>query len=203
MENPGKEGYSKMDNSHGWLKLFSVLVITLEIISSFALQNGRIVPAENLQNSLVGNVPAMAVAVMLAAFWKKGDEFVVWTPRILSILLILFLAVFSLDVLGRHLGFWGTAFGLLFHNLPPLFLLLVLWVSWRHEIIGGIFFTLAAVLWVAWAFTRFHMDLRFFSVFSKIACPALLTGAFFLARCFEKRRNKHPLKGGKEFIAFG
>ena len=42
----------------------------------------------------------------------KINKFIFWTPRILAILFILFLALFSLDVFDGNYGFWGTILGL-------------------------------------------------------------------------------------------
>lgn len=79
---------------------------------------------------------------------KKINKFVYWTPRILSIIFILFLALFSLDIFEGNYGFWGTILGLLMHNIPSLVLLIVLLISWKHEIVGGIGFVLAGILYL-------------------------------------------------------
>ena len=60
---------------------------------------------------------------------KRVGKFLYWTPRILSILFLLFLALFSLDVVGQGYGFWGTIGALFMHNIPVFILLIVLWIS--------------------------------------------------------------------------
>ncbi|MFH1053030.1 MAG: hypothetical protein V1740_01305 [Candidatus Woesearchaeota archaeon] len=80
---------------------------------------------------------------------KKVGKFVYWTPRILSIIFILFLALFSLDIFDGNYGFWGTIVGLFMHNIPSMILLIVLIVSWKHEIVGGVGFVLAGILYIA------------------------------------------------------
>ncbi|MBI2498849.1 hypothetical protein HYV88_01245 [Candidatus Woesearchaeota archaeon] len=80
---------------------------------------------------------------------EKVNKFIFWTPRILAILFILFLAMFSLDVFEESYGFWGTILGLFMHNLPALILLIVVIISWKHEIVGGIAFSLAGILYIA------------------------------------------------------
>ncbi len=79
---------------------------------------------------------------------KKVGKFVYWAPRILSILFILFLALFSLDVFGNGYGFWGTTVAFLMHNIPSFVLLAVTWVAWRREIVGAIGFGLAGVAYI-------------------------------------------------------
>ena len=51
---------------------------------------------------------------------KKINKFIYWTPRILAILFILFLAMFSLDIFEGNYGFLGTIAGLFMHNIPAL-----------------------------------------------------------------------------------
>lgn len=78
-----------------------------------------------------------------------GRGFIYWTPRILSILFLLFLAMFSLDVFGEGLGFWQTALAFLMHNLPVIVLAVILYISWRYEIVGGIAFIIAGFFYAA------------------------------------------------------
>ena len=79
---------------------------------------------------------------------KKINKFIFWTPRILSIIFILFLTLFSLDIFGNGYTFWQTVFGLFMHNIPALVLLIVTIISWKHEIVGGIVFILAGLLYI-------------------------------------------------------
>ncbi|MBU0461116.1 MAG: hypothetical protein KJ574_00875 [Nanoarchaeota archaeon] len=78
----------------------------------------------------------------------RPNKYIYWIPRILSILFILFLAMFSLDIFDMNLGFWGTIVGLLMHNIPSFILTAVLVISWKYEIVGGIAFILAGLLYV-------------------------------------------------------
>ncbi len=80
---------------------------------------------------------------------QKINKYLYWAPRILSIMFILFLMLFSLDIFDMELDFWGTALGLFMHNIPALFLLVILIISWKYEIVGGIIFTLAGTLYIA------------------------------------------------------
>jgi len=79
---------------------------------------------------------------------KKGKGWLFWTPRILAIIFIIFLALMSLDVFDMNLGFWGTMLGLFMHNIPALVLLVVLLISWKYEIVGGIAFILAGIVYI-------------------------------------------------------
>jgi hypothetical protein len=74
------------------------------------------------------------------------NRFIFWTPRILIILFILFLALFSFDIFGNDYTFWETVVGLFMHNLPSLALLVILIISWKHELVGAISFGFLGVL---------------------------------------------------------
>ncbi|HIG95258.1 MAG TPA: hypothetical protein HA283_00990 [Nanoarchaeota archaeon] len=78
---------------------------------------------------------------------KKISKSLYWTPRILSILFITFLALMSLDVFSSESGFWQIMLGLFMHNIPVFILIGILLISWKHEIVGGITFILAGILY--------------------------------------------------------
>lgn len=55
----------------------------------------------------------------------------------------------SLDIFEGNYGFWETILGLFIHNIPAIILLVVLIVSWKHELVGGIVFPLAGIIYIA------------------------------------------------------
>ena len=79
---------------------------------------------------------------------NKVNKFVYWAPRVASIIFILFLAMFSLDVFEGDSGFWRTILAFFIHNIPVIIFLAVLIISWKREIIGGIAFILAGILYI-------------------------------------------------------
>ena len=78
----------------------------------------------------------------------KPNKFIFWTPRIISILFVIFLALFSLDIFDGNYGFWGTIVGLFMHNIPAIILFVVIIISWKYEIVGGIAFILAGIFYI-------------------------------------------------------
>ncbi len=121
---------------------------------------------------------------------KKGvSRWIYWTPRILSILFLCFLAIFSLDVFSPGMSVSQIAIGLFMHNIPVFILLIVLLVSWKHEIVGGIVFILAGLLYIVSAFMRVPWYLAI-SWSTTIAGPAFFIGILFLMNWFKKKRNK-------------
>ena len=122
---------------------------------------------------------------------KKINKFVYWTPRILSIIFILFLALFSLDIFEMNLGFWGTLVGLFIHNIPVFILLIILIISWKHEIVGGIAFILAGILYIAFILmnvmtTGFEWYYLAWAV--QISGIAFFIGIMFLVGWFKKKK---------------
>ena len=111
---------------------------------------------------------------------RKVSKFIYWAPRILSIIFVLFLALFSLDVFENNYTFWQTVIGLLMHNIPAIILLIVLVISWKHEIVGVIAFAitgLAIILFLIIAERASRYEIIFPVIF--VLCPALLISILF------------------------
>lgn len=119
---------------------------------------------------------------------KKINKFIDWTPRILSIVFILFLMLFSLDIFDLQLGFWGTILGLFMHNIPALLLLIILIISWKHEIVGGIAFILAGILYII-LLMRNPFEWYYLAWAAQISGIAFLIGILFLINWHKK---SHP-----------
>lgn len=120
----------------------------------------------------------------------KTNKFIFWTPRILSIILIVFLATMSLDVFEMGLGFWGTLGGLFMHNIPVLILSAVLIISWKYEIVGGIVFVLAGILYVL--MINGSVDNWKIALFQSIQISgvAFVIGGFFIANWIKKKNEQ-------------
>ncbi len=111
---------------------------------------------------------------------------VFWLPRILAAAFIVFLVLFSLDVISPELTLTELAVGLLIHNIPALVLLLVLIISWKHEIVGGVAFLLAGLLYLAIS-ARKPVTGPLIISWLAIAGPAFLIGALFLVNWYKKK----------------
>jgi hypothetical protein len=81
--------------------------------------------------------------------------FLFWTPRILSILFILFVGLFSLDVFGTGAGFWKTLGGFLIHNIPTFVLIAALVLAWRWEWVGAACYIGFGVWYIVMSWGRF------------------------------------------------
>jgi hypothetical protein len=119
---------------------------------------------------------------------KKVGKFVYWTPRILSVVFIAFLALFSLDVFGEGCGFWEVLIGLLMHNIPVFVLIAVLVVAWKRELVGGVAFILAGLLYI-FLVARGAVDWKLALAWSiQISGVAFIIAGFFLAGWAKKRK---------------
>lgn len=127
---------------------------------------------------------------------KKINRFVYWMPRILSIIFICFLALFSLDVISPELSFWQIVVGLFMHNIPVFILLAVLLISWKYEIVGGIVFILAGLLYIViilMNMLRNSFEWYMVSWIVIVAGPAFLIGVLFIINWLKKRNNQKDM----------
>jgi hypothetical protein len=104
---------------------------------------------------------------------KKG--FLYWVPRVLGILAILFMMMFSLDCFEGDGKLGEKLLCLLMHNIPVLIILGILIAAWKWELIGGILFIAASIA-----------GMIFFNVFNGnwgaliIMTPFVVTGILFI-----------------------
>ena len=113
-----------------------------------------------------------------------GPRLLRWTPRVLAILFIAFIALFALDVFDAGYNLWETIVGLFMHLLPNLALLAVVILAWRRPWVGALGF-LAFAGWYMVAFVG-AFD---WSAYALIAGIPALIGVIYLADWFVLRRT--------------
>jgi CHASE2 domain-containing sensor protein len=99
-------------------------------------------------------------------------KLLLWSPRILGVLVCLFLSLFALDAFGGGNTFIQALPDFAIHVAPMLILLAVVGVSWRWEWVGGLVFTGLAATYAY--FARNHIDWILV-----IAGPLLIVGILF------------------------
>jgi len=111
-------------------------------------------------------------------------------PRILSILFLLFLTLFSLDVFGMEGTLLEKIGGFFIHNIPTLILLVILLISWKHELVGGVVFLLAGIFYIGMTIRNAPNIFMAFSWSTVIAGPAILISILFFLNWMKKKKRK-------------
>ena len=107
-----------------------------------------------------------------------------WTPRILTILFILFISMFALDSFGGDKTVFAQIGDFLIHLIPSYVLIILLYFSWRHEIVGAVAFLLLAIAYIIMAWGKFPLSTYFI-----ISGPMFLISILFLTNLFLKKKQ--------------
>jgi len=102
-----------------------------------------------------------------------------WTPRILGVLLGLFVGLFALDVFNEGRGPWETALAFAIHLIPAAIVLGAVAVAWRWEPAGGAPFLALAVAYAVMTGEMIHNGYR----------PVLLQ-EIPISQCYPSERNQ-------------
>lgn len=117
-----------------------------------------------------------------------------WAPRALSILFIVFLSMFALDVFSEPLGFWRTALALAVHLVPSFVLIAALILAWRWEWVGAAVYSAAGLLYVVWVASMSRPvppAMRFLWALT-VAGPAFVIAGLFLANWVKHGELRAP-----------
>jgi len=101
-----------------------------------------------------------------------SSPWLLWSPRILGVLVCLFLGLFACDAFGAGKTLAQALPDFAMHVAPILVLLAVVALSWRWEWVGAVVFTGLAVGYAY--FARDHV-----SWIAVIAVPLLVVGVLF------------------------
>lgn len=104
-----------------------------------------------------------------------------WSPRILSILFVLFLFLFSFDGFVDFNG-WKAILSVAVHLIIPIIVLLGTVVAWKKDFVGVVVFCFFAVYYVYMVGLNRH-----FSWYASISGPALLIGILYLLNGLNRR----------------
>ena len=96
-----------------------------------------------------------------------------WSPRILAIIYILFISIFSLD--SKSILEW------IIHMIPSFILIAITAIAWKWEKIGGILFIILGI-----AFTLFFHTYKHIIGFTMISIPVFLIGTVFITHAYKK-----------------
>jgi hypothetical protein len=124
---------------------------------------------------------------------KKSVIFMKWLPRVLCILAILFIGMFSLDSFDPKLTIGDQLIGFLMHNIPTFMLIIFLVVAWKLELIGGIIFMILGIGLSPLVYNmNYHMNhsvAMSLGVIAMITFPFVVIGGLFVLSHYLQKKN--------------
>ena len=121
-----------------------------------------------------------------------------WAPRVLTILAIIFISLFSLDSFQGGAPLKDQILAWLMHMIPSFILIIVLLIAWKWENIGGIIFLsigLAFSPYVFWGnYTHNHSIGLSLLIILTVTFPFMLVGVLFMLSHHTRRKAAEMLK---------
>lgn len=114
-------------------------------------------------------------------------------PQVIGVAYVAFLMMFSLDVFESGRTLTQIVIGLLMHNIPALLLLMILVISRKYELIAGITFMLAGLLYILLLAMNPTFEWYMISWSVIIAGPAFIIGGLFVYNWWNKTRDKDSI----------
>jgi hypothetical protein len=102
-------------------------------------------------------------------------RFFFWVPRVLGILLAIFISLFALDIFDMGYTFRETVLALVMHLISTTLIIIALAIAWHWEMAGGILFIALGLIYIISTWGKFPWP-----TYLVVAGPAVLTGALFL-----------------------
>lgn len=116
-----------------------------------------------------------------------------WLPRIIGTLAILFIGLFALDAFDPSLSSADQINGFLMHLIPNYILILLLFIAWRWEYIGGMIFIALGLGLSPFLFymnySNNHSIWISLSILAAITLPFIIVGLLFIYSHFLKKKN--------------
>ena len=124
---------------------------------------------------------------------KTPDKILYWAPRILCILAIAFISLFAADSFSPGLTIWQQLGAFFLHLIPSFILLILLLISWKWELVGGILFTaigigLSPVIFMQ-NYNRNHSIRMSLGIILLVSMPFVIVGILFIAGYYRKKRR--------------
>lgn len=108
---------------------------------------------------------------------KMTRQFILWTPRILSVLLIILLLMLSFDVFDSDEVWYLILAGFLIHNIPVFVLSIALIIALKKPLVGAAVYTTAGIGYAIFIFVR--GGLVMIGGVLSLGLPALIIGILF------------------------
>ncbi len=124
------------------------------------------------------------------------NKLLYWTPRILTIIFILFLGLFALDSFEGDQSMIKKIGGFFIHLIPNFVLILILVVAWKHEWVGTLAFIMVGIAYIIMFWGRFP-----FATYLIISGPLFLIAILFWVNWMNRKKldneNKMNVASGE------
>ena len=121
------------------------------------------------------------------------EKVLLWLPRDLCIIAILFVSMFSLDAFEPGVPFSQQILAFLMHSIPSFILLAALILAWKRELWGGIIIGLIGLATAPFVYSlnysRNHSIGASLVVILLINIPFIVIGILFIVSYWVKRRR--------------
>lgn len=104
-------------------------------------------------------------------------QFILWTPRVLSLLLITLMFMLSFDVFDSNEAWYLILGGFLIHNIPVFVLSIALVISWKKPLVGAVIYIAAGIGYSIFMFIR--GGLVMIGAILSLGLPAIIIGILF------------------------
>lgn len=111
------------------------------------------------------------------------NKFLCWSPRVLSVMFVAFLCLFSFDGFIEFNG-WQTIFTIVIHLLIPVVVLLGTIIAWKRDLVGTAIFFFFASYYVYMVGLNRH-----WSWYASISGPALFIGVLYLLNWWQNKKK--------------
>jgi len=107
-----------------------------------------------------------------------------WTPRILGILMTLFIGMFALDAFDPRLALLRQILNFLIQLIPAYIALVTVVIAWKWDLAGGLIYLLLSLSYSVWAV---HHPLWILAISLPLITLSIL---FFMSWYFRRKERK-------------
>ena len=114
-----------------------------------------------------------------------------WVPRILMVLFIIFLTLFSFDVFEMEGSIWTKVGAFVMHSIPSIVLAAFVVVTWKVPLIVGIVDLVLAVAYTVLVWSQGNPQMA-----PGLALPLAIVGVLFIV-AYVLERKARAAEGGR------
>jgi|LakMenE01Jun11ns_1017448.scaffolds.fasta_scaffold9824903_2 hypothetical protein len=115
-------------------------------------------------------------------YMKAPYPILLWMPRVLGLMLFVFIGMFALDAFEPGASAMEQAGHFVVHLIPAFAVLLIVIVGWKRPVIGGTLLLALALTYAIWVSQRLDWILA-------ISGPVALIGVLFILSKVIQRRT--------------